>query len=458
MSEDINLTDGTVLESLNNKADRDLLNLTETGEKHFVNKSQITNCLLEVPQRIKYDLADGVLTIKAGSVVIVPYGVEDLTGTYPVGSTFLNDNFKVADTQFADGKFFVWAELVGDVTNSKTVTDTKERFIWISTSTNEIEAVVDVASGTSTTGTALFYDTDNNTVDYYNSGVAAGKVMTLPLGVVTSNGVNKFASITQVFNGMGYIGSTVWCDKGVKGLIPNGRNEDGSLKNVEFTRENLTVINGLNGLTNSPEVQVDVPLVIRYDNETSDWWIKDRIFVQEIAPKYSFNYLRWYKPSANEWYERRSSSDSWVKIHPIIYAHTSYDGTAINDFQPKQPFKAVDYNDFGRALLDSDKATITTWAMPSGTTQTLTLGASGQYYTAPADGYFCVMGELTATDGYVNLSCNGIRSKCNAYTKGTDCNAFVPAKKGASCLVQYLNFGIVESYQGFIFVYAEGAK
>ena len=97
-------------------------------------------------------------------------------------------------------------------------------------------------------------------------------------------------------------------------------------------------------------------------------------------------------------------------------------------------------------------------AMPSGTTRTLTLGASGQYYTAPADGYFCVMGELTATDGYVNLSCNGVRSKCNAYTKGTDCNAFVPAKKGASCLVQHLNFGIVESYQGFLFVYAEGAK
>ena len=33
---------------------------------------KLTNCLLEVPQRIKYTLKNGTLTIKAGSVVSVP--------------------------------------------------------------------------------------------------------------------------------------------------------------------------------------------------------------------------------------------------------------------------------------------------------------------------------------------------------------------------------------------------
>ena len=64
------------------KANKDLDNLTEAGEKHFVNKSQITNCLLEVPQRIKLELNDGVLTLKAGSEVIVPNGFE-ADGTTP---------------------------------------------------------------------------------------------------------------------------------------------------------------------------------------------------------------------------------------------------------------------------------------------------------------------------------------------------------------------------------------
>ena len=56
------------------KANSDLSNLTTVGEKHFLNKSQITNCLLEVPQRIKHTLENDTLTIKAGSVVIVPLG------------------------------------------------------------------------------------------------------------------------------------------------------------------------------------------------------------------------------------------------------------------------------------------------------------------------------------------------------------------------------------------------
>ena len=43
------------------------------------------------------------------------------------------------------------------------------------------------------------------------------------------------ATIIQVFNGFGYIGSTIFALPGVEGLIPNYRNVDGSLNNVEWT-------------------------------------------------------------------------------------------------------------------------------------------------------------------------------------------------------------------------------
>ena len=45
--------------------------------QHKLNDNQITNCLLEVPQNIKLELNDGVLTLKAGSKVIVPNGFEE---------------------------------------------------------------------------------------------------------------------------------------------------------------------------------------------------------------------------------------------------------------------------------------------------------------------------------------------------------------------------------------------
>lgn len=130
-----NVTDDIIETGTGIGANLSLSNLNEEGEARFdakadkadtlegygitngLNKNQITNCLLEVPQRIKYDLTDGTLIVKAGSVVIVPYGTKDLTSQYPKGARFLHDNFKVFDTQFADGKFFVWAELVNDISH-----------------------------------------------------------------------------------------------------------------------------------------------------------------------------------------------------------------------------------------------------------------------------------------------------------------------------------------------------
>lgn len=303
----------------------------------------ITNCLLEVPQRIKYTLENGTLTIKAGSVVIVPYGTEDKTSQYPKGAKFLHENFKVYDTQFADGKFFVWAELVGDVTNSKTVTDTKKRFIWISTSTNEIEAAVDVASGTSTTGTALFYDTDNNTVDYYKSGVASGKVMAFPLGIVTSNGVNKFASINQVFNGMGYIGSTKWLDKGVKLLCCDGRNEDGTLKNVEVTTKTVRTYAG--GTAKTEYFDFFDLLTGGVSRIAQSKYTLIANSLGELDA-YASNYAIAYIVPENRLYWH-SMNEPWTPFVGACvgsHVHSDAQGT-VSEIKPKQPFRAVDYND-----------------------------------------------------------------------------------------------------------------
>jgi hypothetical protein len=63
-------------------ANPDLSNLSATGEKHFLNKTQVTNCITEIPQDIKLELANGVLTLKAGSKVYVPNGFEQ-DGTTP---------------------------------------------------------------------------------------------------------------------------------------------------------------------------------------------------------------------------------------------------------------------------------------------------------------------------------------------------------------------------------------
>jgi hypothetical protein len=80
----------------------------------------------------------------------------------------------------------------------------------------------------------VFWNTTSNRI-LYNGNTQ----VSLPIAIITqgSDGVTK--SIDKVFNGFGYIGSTVFALPGVKGLIPNGRNSDGSLNNTAF--ENTAV-------------------------------------------------------------------------------------------------------------------------------------------------------------------------------------------------------------------------
>ena len=339
----------------NVKANKDLSNLSEVGEKHFLNKSQITNCITEIPQRIKYTLVDGTLTLLKGSVVIVPYGLEDKTEEFPVGSVFINDNFKVYDTQFADGKFFVWVELPNDMSFSRVTTDSNQRFIVIYLDKNTLEGAVVSAttSGSTLPTTGLFYNTTDNTIKYYSNSSVVNAVTCLPFGLCTANGANIFGTIDQVFNGIGYIGSTIWVDKGVKAIAPNGRNADGTLNNYEFTTSSIIAhtrtdaLNGRFGLFLNPISFV--PSNTNYDEESN------------------YNIV----------------ASSGVVTVRTLCGYATYSSGVVTEFKIKTTYRALDYN---------DKAKIGSWSAPSDNYISITLGATGSTYTAPANGWFSLGG------------------------------------------------------------------
>ena len=252
-------------------------------------KRQITNCLLEVPQNIKLELNNSTLTLKAGSKVIVPNGVG------------------------------LFDEVV--VSADKTITNTSNDtyMVFVRKDTNGLaltRLATQTASGTSTptSGWYGYYNTNDNKVYRIEEGINK-TLMSLPIGIITvSNGA--IASIDQIFNSMGYIGSTIWVDKGVKGLIPNGRNEDGSLKNIE------TANNKVLTYTNS---------VLRQNASLC----LGNLF---ISPQ---NILL-YDAERNI-----NLSGGTDPIQLVNIATWSADSTGvISNFQPKQPFRAVDYSDY----------------------------------------------------------------------------------------------------------------
>lgn len=223
------------------KCDTDVLNdclmhlKYENENPNILKTNQITNCLLEVPQRIKLELKDGVLTLKAGSEVIVPNGFEE-DGVTPKFDYVKFEEDKTCIT-YAVGKSFILINKNNDLYSS--VTEQHQ------------------ASGTAEPSgfIGIFYNTELNKVGYRSDATKSFTYgYALPLGWSTNISTTECSSIDQVFNGMGYIGSTVWVDKDIKCLAPNGRNADGTLNNVEIVTKKISMFTQTNNASYIPFV------------------------------------------------------------------------------------------------------------------------------------------------------------------------------------------------------------
>lgn len=355
----------------------------------YLNHLQITNCLLEVPQNIKLELNNGVLTLKAGSKVIVPNGA----GVF-------EEKVITRDLSHSSGA----------------AQGTLKRLIYVHSSLSNIGTinVTSALSGSEMSNYTwqIWYDTTNNVVNKIDA--TAGQVAYtcgFPLGEVTIvDGV--ITSIDQVFNGFGYIGSTIWVDKGVKGLIPNGRNDDGSLKNIEVTTskvsvQTLTSINDRNVVLLASG-KIDEPGGLVYSE----------------AKNRNYNYADNYTACDCGTVKRNSNG-------------------VITSLDIKQPFRAVDYN---------DKTIMSGWAMPSSKYVDLTLGASDSNYTAPANGWVAFSRTSSASGQYITLNSSGLLSKMSSSASSHTLNIYLPVKKGATYKVSYNTPTAVY----FRFILAEG--
>lgn len=156
----------------------------------LTNSPYTTNRILEIPQDIKLELNNGTLTLKAGSKV---YALDGSSYTIPSDKTLDYYNSEPHSS-------WILVKENGEMDD-----------IWTS------EGVSSISIGSKW---VTFRETN-----YY-----------LPICVATHNadGTNRngWKSIDQVFNGFGYIGSTVFVLPGVKVQIPNGRNADGTCRSV----------------------------------------------------------------------------------------------------------------------------------------------------------------------------------------------------------------------------------
>lgn len=386
------IADGTSTALLNKKVN---LNLD--------NSTVITNCITYIPQDIKLELNNGTLTLKAGSKVYVPNGFES-DGTTPK---------------------FDEVVIANDLTFSYTAANTGRMLIaYDPLGSGLIYGRWDdghCLSGTSTPTSSyyMYYNITDNIC--YNVNNTTGRTSSFPICSVQVYN-NNIQAINQIFNGFGCIGSTIFALPGVKGSIPNGRNEDGSLKSIEFTTSSVILHNYVYGEQDCYFGMINDNIIGAF-GKTITFYDNQRNLVKDTYPS---------TPTYNSWqFSGSFRADS---------------NNRISNFKVYTPFHALDYN---------DSHTISGWGMPSERYIDLTLGASPATYTAPANGYFAIASTFNQ-NGILFMYSNSPRYgnsytyNQNAWTEGV---LFV--KKGYSVNIQYNG---TPSLQYFRFIYAEGEQ
>lgn len=296
-------------------ADSAVLSAQYANDK--INQTHISNCITHIPQDIKLELNNGTLTLKAGSRVYVPNGA----GVFDVLTTSTDANY-----------FF------GTATGTYLIFGIRLNFFFKASCTS---GATDSLSGNPW---HIWYDTTNNKVKVYgDSTVTPKEEESLPIAIATvSNG--QVTSIDQVFNGFGYIGSTVFALPGVKGLIPNGRNADGSLKSIEFTVQSVKT------LTINSDWGTGIEMF--WINETDLSLHKSTLFtfIQDSKPTTTGTTSIWYSPYENIVRRTTDTGSTWTQIYGCYAIKMPFSSGKITSITPKTTFHAVDYNDLNNVL------------------------------------------------------------------------------------------------------------
>lgn len=251
----------------------------------------ITNCITAIPQDIKLKLVDGVLKLKAGSKVYKANG-ESIT---------ISEDLVAAQGGTNTGAF---------------------AFYRSDNNTVYTVIVSQTFSGATAPGspitTTTWLDTEAKDVKVYDGTQWVGGV-SLPL-CIFDNQDGKVTAVTQVFNGMGYIGNSVYALPGVKGLIPNGFNADGSLNNAEFEVANVLITTNT-GNTDKRNIVFN------------NGWMGH--------PRQSY-----YNIEDNRNYKTNHDETGIIITTTIIAAAVEYVKGRVTSLTPKTVFHAVDYNDY----------------------------------------------------------------------------------------------------------------
>ncbi len=175
-----------------------------------------SNYVTRIPNNIRLEKDNRIVRLKSGSTVYVPNdaGVFDkLIVPYDLINDTVGDGEMLLCVYQEEREFHLFA---GFQTGGS-VSERPANPIW----------------------RALYYNTTTNKIEFYNGSYWVSEC-SVPFAVYTRDTMGA-VSIDQVFEGFGYVGSNVFILPSVRGLIPDGKNSDGSFRNIVYSNSSVRV-------------------------------------------------------------------------------------------------------------------------------------------------------------------------------------------------------------------------
>lgn len=243
--------------------------------------------------------------------------------------------------------------------------------------------------------------------------------------------------ILEAPNGVAtYSGTTITLKQGLKVLIPNGRNADGTLNNIEYTVQqdmtlNVAVADKWNGIYG-----------LKASGIIDTFSQSEPISIQDEQPSVNKGY--WYSPKLNRNYFYQQSLSSWEEIKMVLLGKYTFNSnyTSITEFTT---INTVDL------LKRTDKPDVTSWGYPTNKKIELTIPNPNIPLTVPDNGYVQFHNESTSSILHGIVNRNGYVA---SYSNSTFFEGYVPVKKGDTVSVFYTELN--DPYLRFI--YAKGAQ
>lgn len=238
-------------------------------------------------------------------------------------------------------------------------------------------------------------------------------------------------------------GSNFTIKQGLKVLIPDGRNADGTLKNYVRTLEH-------DENTSIPPSGTDYTLLLYHNQGGSRRTLPDCKFIKDlptIVPS-SGNYAIYCEEANLVYGTSGSTTANWEPLHcAYIGFYKLESNKQVSNLYTPEPLHLLDRN---------QSALIAGWAMPSDVYDDLTLGASASNYTAPSNGWAMFSKKTDGSDQSISLGMNNnVRFSARAYVAGATLSVSLPVRKGRSFYVSYSATGETVFFR---FIYAVGSE